>query len=140
MLNNVVLIGRLTADPERKETASGTPYCQFTLAVDRPTKAEGEKSNADFIDCVAWRDQAESLVKYKGKGDPLAVVGSLETGSYDDSQGIRRRYARVVCRQVKFLPGGKRDGYNGAELPPPEEPGWGKGELDIDLSGDDIQF
>ncbi len=143
MLNNVVLVGRLTADPELRYTASGTAVCQFTLAVDRGfAKSDDGKRDADFIECVVWKDLAESVAKYKGKGDPLGVVGRLQIDSYEDSQGIRRKAARVIAGQVKFLPGGKRNDHPGGiePPPPPEEPGWGKGELDIDLSGDDIPF
>lgn len=116
MLNVVILIGRLTADPELQKVSaqnSEVSVCKFTVAVDR-----GNGDQTDFIDCVAWRNQAENLAAYKKKGDPVAVEGRLQIDSYDDSQGIRRKAARVIVRRVTFLPTGKKQ----IEEPPLPEP------------------
>jgi single-strand DNA-binding protein len=134
MLNTVILIGRLTAAPELKD-ANGTPVCRFTLAVDRPPNKEGEKQ-ADFIECIAWRSQAENLVKYRDKGDPVAVEGRLQIDSYDDSQGIRRKAARVIARRVTFLPTGKKQVE---EAPLPEAPPEPFGDP-VEMDPDEIPF
>ena len=107
MLNKIILIGRLVADPELKYTQSGIAFTKFTLAVDRPfANAEGKKE-ADFIDIVTWRKQAEACANHLGKGRLVAVEGRLQIGSYDDSNGIRRKRADVMAENVRFLDRGK---------------------------------
>ena len=102
MINNVVLTGRLTADPELKYTANeGHSVCNFTLAVDRMGSDE-----ADFIRCVAWRKTAELVAEYLKKGSQAGVVGRLQIRNYEDKDGNKRTAAEVVCSQVQFL-GGK---------------------------------
>lgn len=100
-MNNVILIGRLTKDPELKATPSGISVCTFTLAVDRRSTQEG--STADFIPIVVWRAQAENCAKYLGKGSLVAVKGSISTRSYDDNNGNKRFVTEVVAENVQFL-------------------------------------
>lgn len=117
-------IGRLTADPELQYTPNGTPVAKFTLAIDRPKNKDGEKQT-DFIDIIAWRDQAENCAKYLSKGSPAAVVGRLQIRSYEDSQGIRRKAAEIVANRVIFLPDPRKNGSKKIEdppFPPDEEP------------------
>lgn len=102
MLNSVVIIGRLTRDPEMRHTQSGTAVCNFTLAVDRRKKEDG----ADFIDCVAWQKTAELVSQYLGKGRQCAVNGRLQVRSYEDKDGNKRKAVEVVAESVVFL-GGK---------------------------------
>ncbi|NLJ77647.1 MAG: single-stranded DNA-binding protein [Peptococcaceae bacterium] len=102
MLNRVILIGRLTKDPELRYTPSGTAVAKFTLAVDRRQFRDREKET-DFIDIVVWQKLAETCTNYLGKGRLVAVDGRLQVRSYDDSQGIRRRAAEVVAENVRFL-------------------------------------
>lgn len=103
MLNKVILIGRLTQDPELRYTPSGAPVASFTLAVDRPfTSRQGERET-DFINIVVWQKLAENCANHLGKGRLVAVVGRLQIRSYDDSQGIRRKAAEVVASDVRFL-------------------------------------
>lgn len=103
MLNCVILIGRLTRDPEMRFTPSGVPVTTFTLAVDRPfSNKQGEKET-DFIDIVAWRQLGELCANYLHKGRLAAVEGRLEIQSYETPDGQRRRAARVVARNVQFL-------------------------------------
>lgn len=102
MLNKVILIGRLTKDPELRYTPSGTAVTKFTLAVNRFRNKQGER-DADFIDIVVWQRQAEVVANYLGKGRLVAVEGRLQIRSYDDSQGIRRKAAEVVANSVRFL-------------------------------------
>ena len=89
-MNKVVLVGRLTAKPELRYTASNTAYTRFSVAVNRNfTNAEG-KREADFINVVAWRKQAETISKFFDKGNLIALEGRLQTGSYDDKDGNKR--------------------------------------------------
>ncbi|HZJ57498.1 MAG TPA: single-stranded DNA-binding protein [Clostridia bacterium] len=107
MLNKVVLIGRLTRDPELRYTSSGIAVTRFTLAVDRNfTNQQGERE-ADFIPIVVWRGQAESSAKYLSKGRLVAVSGRIQTGSYDTPEGQRRYTTDVVADDVRFLEWGE---------------------------------
>ena len=103
MLNSIVLIGRLTRDPEMRYTASGIPVVNFSLAVDRPfTNQQGERET-DFIDCTAWRKLAEVVTNNLGKGRLVAVEGRLEIQRYQDKEGNNRRAAKVIADKVVFL-------------------------------------
>ena len=84
MLNKVILMGRLTADPELRQTQSGVNSCRFTVAVDRNFIPQGGERQADFITCIAWRQTAEFVSRYFSKGRMICVEGNLRTGSYDD--------------------------------------------------------
>lgn len=89
-MNKVILIGRLTRDPELRTIANGTPTATFSLAVDRNfTNQQGERE-ADFINCVVWRKQAENLAKYCTKGSQVAVEGRIQTRNYDAQDGTKR--------------------------------------------------
>ena len=104
MLNKVILVGRLTRDPELRYTPSGHPVANFTLATDRPFKnAQGERE-ADFIDVAAWRKLAEIVSQYVGKGQLLAVEGRLEIRSYTDKNETRRKSATVVADSIRLFP------------------------------------
>lgn len=104
MLNQVVLIGRLTRDPELRYTpGNGVAVTTFTLAVDRPfTNQQGERET-DFIRIVTWRKLAENCANYLRKGRLVAVAGRLQIRNYEDSQGNRRTVSEVVADQVRFL-------------------------------------
>ena len=104
MLNRVILIGRLTRDPELKYIPSGTPVATFTLAVNRPfTNKMGERE-ADFVPIVVWRKQAENCANYLSKGSLVAVDGRLQVRSYEQD-GQRRYVTEVVAEDVRFLDG-----------------------------------
>lgn len=117
-MNKVILIGRLTADPELKFTQNGKGYCNFTIAVDRGFKnADGERE-ADFIYCQAWNKSAENLAKYMGKGRQIAVEGRLQVDRIDQGQGQQAKYVtKVVCDRVEFLADGKgkQEGQQGQQ-------------------------
>lgn len=100
-MNKVVLMGRLTADPELSQTQNGTTVCRFTVAVNRRFAKEGQQS-ADFINCTAWRQQAEFICKYFQKGSMIAVVGSIQTRSWDDNAGKKHYATDVVADEVYF--------------------------------------
>lgn len=102
MINRVVLVGRITRDPELRHTSSNIPVLSFTLAVNRPFADQSGERQADFINCVAWRRQAENIARYVKKGALLGVDGRIQTGSYESEQGIRYT-TDVVCDSVQFL-------------------------------------
>lgn len=107
MLNHIVLIGRLTKDPELKYTPGGKAVANLRLAVDRgTTNPQGEKET-DFIDVVVWERQAESVANNLEKGRLIAVQGRLQIRKYETAEGQRREKAEVVANQVKFLDGKK---------------------------------
>lgn len=128
MLNRVILIGRLTRDPEMRFTQGGVPVVNFTLAVDRNyTNQQGERGT-DFIRIVAWNKLAETVANYLSKGRLVAVDGRLQVRSYEDREGQKRQSCEVVAETVRFL--------DKASSSAAEEP---KEDLDF-LSGDDLSF
>lgn len=106
MINKATLMGRLCASPELRATPTGTPVCNFSLAVDRRSKDEG----ADFIDCVAWGKTAEFLCRNFGKGQLLAMVGHIQTRNYEDKMGNKRKAVEVVAEEFHFTGSKKQDG------------------------------
>ena len=105
MFNKAILIGRLTADPELKQTTSGIYLVNFRIAVDRRFKSQDGERKADFITIVCWRQQAEFVAKYFHKGDPIGVEGSIQTRDYEDRQGNKRNAVEVVADNVFFVSG-----------------------------------
>jgi len=114
MLNHIVIMGRLTRDPELRRTGSGIAVTSFSLAVDRDFgKTENGEKETDFIDCVAWRQTGEFVSKYFTKGRMAVVSGRLQIRNWTDKDGNKRRTAEVVADNVYFGDS-KRDGDNGA--------------------------
>lgn len=103
MINNVVLLGRLTKDPELKYTANGTGVATFTLAVNRNFTNQSGNREADFINCVIWRKSAETLANYTRKGTLLGVTGRIQTRSYENQQGQRVYVTEVVAENFQLL-------------------------------------
>jgi single-strand DNA-binding protein len=130
MLNRIILIGRLTRDPELKYTPNGKAVATFTLAVDRfRTKSQGERET-DFITIVVWEKQAENCANYLGKGSLAAVDGRLQIRSFEGKDGQRRWMTEVVAETVRFLD--KKGESRGAESGSPGG--------DIGFTEDDIPF
>lgn len=130
MLNTVVLIGRLTKDPELRYTPGGKAVATLRLAVDRgTTNAQGEKET-DFIDVVVWEKQAETVANYLQKGRLIAVQGRLQIRQYETNEGQRREKAEVVASQVRFLDRGQDSGAS-------PQGGSGGG---LPMSDDDVPF
>ena len=102
MFNTVILTGRLTSDPELKTTANGVPVTSFTIAVQRKYK-QGEESQADFINIVAWRQTAEFITKYFHKGSMIGIEGSIQTRKYQDKDGNNRVAFEVIANNVQFV-------------------------------------
>ena len=102
-MNKVVLIGRLTRDPELRYTSSNIPSARFSLAVDRPFTSQSGERETDFINIVVWRKQAEVICNYFDKGNQIAIEGRLQTGSYDAQDGSKRYTTDVVLDQFHFI-------------------------------------
>ena len=102
MLNVVAIMGRLVADPELRTTPQGTNVCSFRIACDRNFARQGEQRQADFIDIVAWRQQAEFVCKYFQKGSLIAIDGSIQTRQYQDKNGNNRTAIEIVANNVNF--------------------------------------
>jgi len=111
-MNNVCLVGRLTKDPELRTTSSGLATTTFTIAVDGRRNPETGESSADFIQIVAWRNQAENICKYCQKGTQVAVQGRITSRSYDAQDGTKRYVTEVVANNVTFL--GSKGGSSSA--------------------------
>lgn len=109
-MNHIVLIGRLTRDPELRYTPNGVAVTNFDLAVDRPTLNQAGEREADFIRIIAWQKQAELCANYLKKGRMVAVEGRLQIRSYDAQDGQKRRVAEVVANHVQFLDRGRDEG------------------------------
>lgn len=115
MLNHIVLMGRLTRDPELRRTGSGVAVASFTLAVDRDYAAQGAEKETDFVDIVAWRNTAEFVSKYFAKGRMAVVTGRLQIRNWQDKEGNKRRSAEVVADNVYFGDS-KRDNADGGSF------------------------
>jgi single-strand DNA-binding protein len=117
MLNKIILMGRLTRDPELRRTGSGTAVTSFSLAVDRDFKSHSGEKETDFIDIVAWRNTAEFVSKYFSKGRMAVVEGSLQIRDWTDKENNKRRSAEVIANNVYFADSKKEtsDGFAGGE-------------------------
>ena len=130
-MNTVILIGRLTRDPELKYTPNGKAVCSFNLAVDRRFK----KDEADFINCQAWSKTGELIAEYLTKGSQCAIEGRIQVRSYQDKEGQKRYATEIVVEQVEFLGGkGQKKESNTDDW---SDLGREVNLDDIDVSGDD---
>lgn len=102
-MNKVVLVGRLTKDPEIKLTSNQTQFCNFTLAVDRRFKDSNGQRQADFIGCVAWKQTAVFIQKYFNKGNRIGITGSIQTRSYKDDEGKDHFITEVLAEEAEFV-------------------------------------
>lgn len=116
MINRVVLVGRLTKDPELSYTPSGIPKTRFTVAVNR-FKKEGEEQQADFIGCIAWRKQAENLANFMKKGNLIGLEGRIQTGSFEGQDGKRVYTTDVVADSIQFLERNNSQGQQSQSQP-----------------------
>ena len=113
MLNNAVIMGRLVADPELRTTGSGISVTSFTVAVDRRYARSGEERQTDFIDVIAWRQNAEFISKFFRKGSMIAIQGYIQTRTYEDKNGNKRKAVEVVADNVSFC-GSKNETGSGS--------------------------
>jgi single-strand DNA-binding protein len=110
-MNKVILMGRLTKDPELKYTAANnTAVCSFTLAVNRKFTKQGEEKKADFINCQSWSKTAEFVSKYFTKGSQVAIVGRIETRTWDDTEGKKHYVTEVIVEDTYFAESKKGEG------------------------------
>lgn len=162
MLNRVILIGRLTRDPELRYTPAGVAVTQFTLAVDRPFTSQGGEREADFIPVVTWRQLAETCANYLRKGRLTAVEGRIQVRNYENNEGKRVYVTEIIADNVRFLEsnrdGGNTNSGGGAMREEPFYGGGGNGNRGnnnfsrnnqdpfsddgkpIDISDDDLPF
>lgn len=127
-LNQVILIGNLTEDPELQYTQSGVARTTFTIAVNRQYRDSNDELQEDttFVPITTWRNQAENCATYLSKGRPVAVTGRLRISNYEDDEGNNRKWTSVVANNVQFLGFGQdRDSQSGGQKPSPEEPDTG---------------
>ena len=142
-MNKVILIGRLTRDPELKTTTTGVSVTTFSIAVERNyVNEETGQRDADFINCLSWRKQAENIARYCSKGSQIALEGRLQVRSYDDRDGNRRFVTEVVADNVTFLTPKKKEEQVAEEVEEQQE----ESNVDfnfedeIELTEDDLPF
>ena len=131
MLNRIIVMGRMTRDPELRRTGSGTAVTSFSLAVDRDFESQSGEKETDFIDVVAWRNTAEFVSKYFSKGRMAVVEGRLQLRDWTDKDGNKRRTAEIVADSVYFGDS-KRDGGDTVQSEPQSEPQSGFSEVEDD--------
>ena len=139
--NKVILVGNLTADPELKKTPSGVSVTSFSIAVNRRFTKQGEQTQTDFINIVAWRQTAEFVARYFNKGKPILICGQLQTRSWTDQNGQKRYTTEVVADEATFVENkGGNGGYPAsAPFPTDAPPSYSSGPDSgfEDLSADD---
>ena len=126
-MNHIVLMGRMTKEPELRQTQSGVSVCRFTLAVNRRFAKEGQMT-ADFINCTAWRQQADFIAKYFHKGNMIAIVGSLNTNSWEGQDG-KKQYSTDVLVDEAYFTGSKENTSGSA--PATTSGGFGDGFMEL---------
>lgn len=138
-MNKVVLIGRLTKDPEVRNTQGGNPVASFTVAVDRRYKDANGNKLTDFINCVAWRQLAQLLGSYFHKGSRIALVGNLQSRSYDDQQGVKHYVTEVIVDEVDFIDSASQN-QQAAPAPVPENVPTAPADTGLVTSESDLPF
>lgn len=143
-MNRVVLVGRLARDPELRTTPSGVSVCNFTVACDRRYTQNGERQ-ADFINCIAWRQSGEFVSRYFTKGNRIALEGSIQTRSWDDQNGNKRYATEVVVDHVEFAQSKGEGGFAPQGMPsaaPVAAPSAPSGDIDgfMPIEEEDLPF
>jgi single-strand DNA-binding protein len=149
MINRVVLVGRLTRDPELRKTTSGMSVASFTVAIDNPTSKDNQERTTSFIPCTAWGQRADYITKYAFKGSLVAVDGRLNQRSYDSKDGRKVQVIEVVCDNVNSLE--RRNGAANSVVEPDQDLGYQpdpipsedeskKNVTSIDVADDDLPF
>lgn len=139
-MNKVVLIGRLTADPELRYTQSDKAYTRFTLAVNRGFKNESGETDADFISCVAWDKRAETICNYVRKGNRMGIAGRIQTGSYDKEDGSRGYLTDVIVSELEFLENKPKDERPAPEYPEQDDDPFADFGDSVQVTDDDLPF
>ena len=120
-MNKVFLIGNLTRDPELSETPSGVAVCHFSIAVNRNYSSGDGERQTDFFNCVAWRGLGETIARYTKKGKKVSIVGTIQTRTYENNQGVKVPAIDIVAQDVEFL--SPKDGGDGFDDVPPASTG-----------------
>lgn len=140
-LNHVCIMGRITHDLELKQTPNGVSVLSFSVAVDRGYVKQGEERQSDFIDCVAWRNQAEFITKYFGKGRMIALEGEIQTRTYQDKNGNNRKVTEIMVNNVSFTGEAKQSNNVPSGQPPIPSKDVSDGfDNAQDLSADGVPF
>lgn len=147
-INSVILLGRLTKDPELRKTSSGTSFCRFTVACDKRKTKDDQDPGANFINCVSWRQNAEFISDYGQKGSQVTVEGSIETGSYTDRDGRKVYTTEVLVDRIQLAESKKQrsdypsngTSYTMAEASAHANEGFDVGDADAEVTGDDLPF
>ena len=141
MLNNAVIMGRICADPELRQTPSNVPVTRFTVAVDRGYAKQGEEKKTDFINIVAWRQTAEFICKYFGKGKRIGIEGCIQTRKWVDDDGKNRTAFEVLANNVQVIESKKATGIDieNDETPAPSFSSSSSDFTEIDTD-DDLPF
>ena len=143
MINNSVIMGRMVATPELRKTSGGVSVTSFTVAVERSFVKQGEERQADFIDCVAWRGTADFIANHFPKGAMIAAVGSIQTRTFEDKNGNKRKATEIVVDSASFCGGKNENHQNTANYTPvAESPSYQPTGADFDEIGndDDLPF
>lgn len=136
MINMVALMGRLTYEPELRSTPNGVSVLRFQIACDRNYQRSGQDRQADFIDCVAWRQTAEFISRFFHRGDMIAVEGTIQTSNYTDKDGNKRKQIEVLANNVSFCGSKSENGSQGTQGAQNEQ--YTQGGMNIDY--DDADF
>lgn len=144
MINTVVLMGRITYEPELRATQSGVNVLNFQIACDRNYQAKGQERQADFIDCQAWRQTAEFIKRYFHKGSMIALEGTLQTNNFTDKDGNKRKSVTVIAESVSFC-GDKSNGNENTQNQAYNQPAQSYSTADVDFEeivddDDDLPF
>jgi len=122
MFNKIMLMGRLTKDPELKTTQSGVTMCRFSIAVDRSYSKQGQEKQTDFFDITAWRGTAEFVTKYFTKGRMILIEGSLQNNNYTDQNGVKQYRNAIIADNVSFCGDKAQNGGGQSAAPPAQQP------------------
>lgn len=139
MINSVTLVGRLTKDPELRYTPSNQAVATFSLAVNRNFKSQNGEREADFINCVIWRQQAENLANWAKKGALVGITGRIQTRSYENQQGQRVYVTEVVAEQFQLLES-RRDRESNSQPTVDNHQNFAQQAESMDISDDDLPF
>lgn len=137
MINMVALMGRMTYEPELRTTPSGVSVLRFQVACDRNYQKDSQNRQADFIDCVAWRQTAEFISRYFHKGSMIAVEGTIQTSNYTDKDGNKRKQIEVLANNVSFCGGKSENGSQGTQGAQNEQ--YTQGGMDINPDTSDFE-
>ena len=151
-MNKVILMGRLTADPELRYTTNNIPVCRFSIAVNRPFTKQGEEKQADFFNITAWRATGEFASRYFKKGTRVLVEGSIRNNNYDDNQGVKHYSVDIQAERLYFADAKRDDSGSGGftqqpsyKMPEPQgqpamQPDSGDGFFPLTEDDDDLPF